>query len=225
MTLSHASAVPEDDPPIGRYSGGDPDAIVLGSTSLNKTSSRKLREPVPERSGTRTVRTDVQTIVCSDQEVPEALRAGFERQSDGFPYTIRGLNVKTALNHVPPLPVQESNRVLWMLVACWLGSANVGSPKQSLRAMLLALRDLLNMQLTVPTAWVGLTPGLLCPASVQLCAEFGPVEFIRACLGVSSFFILLHHDSNVRSLYPLFCEVDALFAQWCEQLGCRHWEC
>jgi len=239
VTLSHdAEDVEESDEtfvprsPSGQRPAGAPRAHELGYPGI-RTSSRKLREPVRGvRTRARSVDTGDHTLAGDDpaeltQTVIDNPGSRVQQKPDsildGFPFTVNGLDVKKALHHVPPLPDQESCRVLWILVACWIGSANFGDPKQSLRAFLLALRDLLNLQVTVPTSWVGLTPGHKCQASVRLCAEFGPLEFTRACLGVSAFFILLHHDSNVVALYSLFCEVEQTFTQWCDTLGVHPW--
>lgn len=232
VQLPHDAVVAEDDVgdsnPIAHgvdADFGDPQPILLASSG--HTSSRKLRDPVPPKGGVRQVRTDVQVQTTSHVAVPRVksllgireVSASLATGADGSPITYVGIKRSMAHKNLPQLPVQESVSDLWLLTACWIGSAHIGNPRQQLRAILTALRDLLVTQLLTPTSWVGLSPGLKCPVTTQLCAEFGPVEFVRAVLGVTAFFMLLHHGSDTAGSFQLYRAVEELFVRWCELLG------
>jgi len=145
-------------------------------------------------------------------------------EESGYPELIVGLPSQEALQFVTRLPDQDSSHLLWILVSLWIGGSSVYiAPKAVLKSVLLGVKKVLNQQLTYPEGWAGLPPELTSPVTAKLCLEFGPREFIRAVLSVSSFYILLHHDSNVVSLFPMLQELEAAYTQWVDALG-GHYE-
>jgi len=144
-------------------------------------------------------------------------------EESDYPLSIVGLPTSVALASIPRLPDQDSSVLLWMLLSTWIGGSSMSiAPKAVLGSVLRGVKKVLNLQLAYPNGWGGLPPELTCPVTTKLCLEFGPIEFIRAVLGVSSLYILLHHDSNVRSLYPMLQELEDAFIQWTAALGARY---
>lgn len=150
-------------------------------------------------------------------------RADARETTAGYPKLIVGLPSKAALQKVTCLPDQGDSILLWMLFSLWLGGSSVmRTPKAVLTPVLLGVKKVLDQQLTYPEGWAGLPPELTSPITAKLCLEFGPYEFIRAVLAVSSFYILLHHDSNIVSLYPMLQELERAYTQWLEYLGIHY---
>lgn len=141
----------------------------------------------------------------------------------GYPQLIVGVPSKAALAKVTRLPDQGEGVLLWILFSLWLGGSSVMiAPKAVLKPVLQGVKKVLDQQLTYPEGWAGLPPELTSPVTAKLCLEFGPLEFIQAVLAVSSFYILLYHDSNVVSLYPMLQELERAYTQWAEMLGVHH---
>lgn len=141
----------------------------------------------------------------------------------GYPQLLVGLPSKVALAKVTQLPDQGSSVLLWILLSLWIGGSSVMiAPKAVLKPVLQGVKKVLDQQLTYPEGWAGLPPELTSPVTAKLCLKFGPLEFIQAVLAVSSFYILLHHDSNVVSLYPMLQELERAYTQWAGELGVHH---
>jgi len=109
---------------------------------------------------------------------------------------------------------------LWILVSIWMSISadRYGTPYQIVSRVLPWIRDILDYQIRYPFEWKGLGK-FSTPESETLVTEFGPVEFIRACLAVLSFYVVLyHHDKGVLALSPLIIECDQLLGRWAKKM-------
>jgi hypothetical protein len=197
----------------------DPQLGIKGSQVVYRnTAPEQETRVVPASKSARASRDH-----STSSPMPTKSRTDAREFTSGYPQLVVGVPSNVALSKVTRLPDQGSSVLLWILFSLWLGGSSVMiAPKAVLKPVLQGVKKVLDQQLTYPEGWAGLPPELTSPVTAKLCLEFGPLEFIRAVLAVSSFYILLHHDSNVVSLYPMLQELERAYTQWAGELGVHH---
>jgi len=200
------------------HNGGQRIGIQGGQAVYRNTAPGPLETRVVPASQSARASRDHQ--VSSQPTNSRTVSHGF---MSGYPQLLLGLPSKAALAKVTRPPDQGEGILLWILLSLWLGGSSVMiAPKAVLNPVLQGVKKVLDQQLTYPEGWAGLPPELTSPVTAKLCLEFGPLEFIQAVLAVSIFYILLHHDSNVVSLYPMLQELERAYIQWANALGVHH---